>query len=166
MARPTPIQPGPGQESVWDYPRPPALERVSERLRIELGGKTLADTTRGWRVLETSHPPVYYFHPDDLNPDMIAASQGSSFCEWKGTAGYVDVLAPDGRRLEKVGWFYADPTPRFAELRDHVAFYAAPMDACWVGDEQATPQPGRFYGGWVTSRVVGPFKGIPGSWGW
>lgn len=144
---------------------PPALEPVEERLRIEFAGEVIAETTDGWRVLETSHPPVYYFPPEDLDDRFIESAQGSSFCEWKGRARYVDVVV-GGRRLERVGWFYPEPTERFAPIADHVAFYAGPMDACHVGDEQVEPQPGGFYGGWITSRVVGPFKGGPGTMGW
>jgi len=116
-------------------------------------------------VLETSHPPVYYFPPADVDQDCLQPAAGSSFCEWKGLARYFDVVVGQ-RRLSKVAWAYPDPTTPFSALADHVAFYCAPMDACWVGDEQATPQPGGFYGGWVTSWVVGPFKGEPGTMGW
>lgn len=166
MRHPKRIEPGPGQESVWDYPRPPRLERVAERLKIEVDGVTLADTTRGWRVLETSHPPVYYMPLDDLARDHLERVTGArSWCEWKGRAIYYDVVLPT-RRLSRVGWAYPEPTPAFAPIRDHVAFYAGPMDTCWVGDVRATPQPGAFYGGWVTPNVVGPFKGGPGSQFW
>ena len=150
---------------MWDYPRPPRIEPVAERLRIEFNGVTIADTTAGHRVLETSHPPVYYFPPRDLLPACIEDAGGGSFCEWKGRAAYHDVVVGD-RRLEKVAWSYPDPTEAFAPIAGHLAFYAGPMDACWVGEERATPQPGGFYGGWVTSKVAGPFKGGPGSMGW
>ncbi|KAG0622603.1 hypothetical protein M758_3G110500 [Ceratodon purpureus] len=159
------VKPGPGQESVWDYPRPPALEPVPERIRIEFNSKTIADTTRGYRVLETSHPPVYYIPQEDLKMEYVKKAQGSSFCEWKGNATYWTVQV-DGRTAEKVGWSYESPTAPFRPIKSYFAFYCAPMDACYVGDERAQPQPGGFYGGWVTSKVVGPFKGGPGSWGW
>jgi uncharacterized protein (DUF427 family) len=159
------VQPGPGQESVWDYPRPPRLEAVDRRLRVVFNGVTVADTRRGWRVLETSHPPVYYFPPDDVAREHLRDAAGSSFCEWKGSARYYDVVVDD-RTAPRVAWYYPDPTPAFAALRGAVAFYCAPMDSCWVGDERAEPQPGGFYGGWVTSGVVGPFKGPPGTMGW
>ena len=158
-------QPGPGQESVWDYPRPPRVERVPERVRITFNGVEVADSSRAWRVLETSHPPVYYIHPDDLRREYIEPSFRRSFCEWKGQASFVTLRVGD-RVAEDVGWFYSDPVPAFQSIRDHVAFYAGPMDCCMVGDEQVRPQLGGFYGGWITSKVVGPFKGGPGTELW
>lgn len=163
--RPIPEPPGPGQESVWAYPRPPRLEPVPERLRVVFDGTVIADTLRGHRVLETSHPPVYYFPPADIRPGALRPAGGGSFCEWKGRAAYFDVLGRT-RHAARVAWAYPDPTPAFSAIAGHVAFYAAPMDACTVGEEQARPQPGGFYGGWITARVVGPFKGVPGSSGW
>lgn len=162
---PKPITPGPGQESVWDYPRPPRLERVGERIRILFGGLALADTVAAWRVLETSHPPTYYLPPGDIAAGALVPVGQGSVCEWKGPARYFDVVL-GGRRASRAAWTYPAPLAPFAALADHVAFYAAAMDACWVGEERAEPQPGGFYGGWVTGRVVGPFKGGPGSWGW
>jgi uncharacterized protein (DUF427 family) len=162
---PAPSPTAPGQESVWDYPRPPRLERVPERLRIVLDGETIADTTEGWRVLETSHPPTYYLPPEAFRPGSLAPAVGGSLCEWKGRAVYYDVVGPR-RRAARAAWAYPDPTPPFAAIAGHVAVYAGPMDACFVGAERARPQPGGFYGGWVTDRVVGPFKGEPGTEGW
>jgi len=162
---PEPDPAGPGQESVWDYPRPPRLEPVPERLRVVFDGITLADTVRGWRVLETSHPPSYYLPPDDILPGALAPAGGGSLCEWKGRALYYDVVGP-GRRGERAAWAYPRPTGAFAPLAGHVAFYAGAMEACFVGDERVTPQPGGFYGGWITRKVVGPFKGEPGTMGW
>ena len=162
---PTPVKPAAGQESVWDYPRPPALEPVSKHIRILFNGEVIADSNRAYRVLETSHPPVYYILPEDLNPDYVQDASGSSFCEWKGKASYKSVKVGE-KLLNRVGWTYPNPTKRFEPIRDYVAFYAGPMDACYVGDEKVIPQPGGFYGGWITSDVVGPFKGIPGSMGW
>jgi len=159
------VQPGPCQESAWDYPRPPRLEAIDRHLRVVFDGVTVAETRRGWRVLETSHPPVYYFPPDDVAREHLRDAAGSSFCEWKGNARYYDVVAGD-RAAPRAAWYYPDPTPDFAALRGAVAFYCAPMDACWVDGERAEPQPGGFYGGWVTSGVMGPFKGAPGTWGW
>jgi len=159
------IPPGPGQESVWDYPRPPRLEPVAERLRVVLAGVDLADTTAGFRVLETSHPPVYYLPPADVDLAHLEPTPRRSFCEFKGMASYWTVRAGDRVEVD-VAWSYPEPTAGFEALRDHLAFYAARMDGCWVGDERAEPQPGGFYGGWVTSGVVGPFKGIPGSTFW
>jgi uncharacterized protein (DUF427 family) len=163
--RPDPDPVGPGQESAWDYPRPPRLEPVSAHLVVVLAGVTIAETHRAYRVLETSHPPNYYFPPDDVAPDVLAPALGTSFCEWKGRAHYFSVRVGD-RVEEEAAWAYATPSPAFASLRDHVAFYASRMDACFVDGERVVPQPGEFYGGWITSRVVGPFKGGPGSRGW
>lgn len=165
LGRPTPRPAGPGQESVWNYPRPPRLDRVADRLRIIFDGVTIADTTGAWRVLETSHPPTYYLPPDDISVGVLARASGGSLCEWKGHARYFDVVGPR-RRAARAAWAYPEPDPSFAALADHVAFYAAAMDACFVGEERVTPQPGGFYGGWITSRVAGPFKGEPGSSGW
>ena len=163
--RPQPIPPQPGQESVWDYPRPPRLEPTTKHIRIVFNGVVIADTRRAWRVLETSHPPVYYIPPEDIRMEYLQPGAGRSFCEWKGTAGYY-TLAVNGRSAENVAWYYPRPTPAFAAIRNHVAFYAAPMDECTVDGERVTPQPGGFYGGWITADVVGPFKGEPGTTGW
>ena len=152
-------------ESVWDYPRPPRVEPVSKRVQVILGGETVADTTRAHRVLETSHPPVYYLPLADVESTALVRVEGSSFCEWKGQAHYYDVVQGD-RRAERSAWGYAKPTAPFERLVDHVAFYAGPMDECTVDGERAQPQPGGFYGGWITKDLVGPFKGGPGSRGW
>ena len=165
MRRPEPLVPGPGQESVWDYPRPPRVERVDERVTILLGGALIADTDDAVRVLETSHPPVYYLPIADFAPAALVAAAGTSFCEFKGAARYFDVHG-GGVMRPAAAWTYPDPSPGFDALVGRVAVYAAPMDECTVGGEIVTPQPGGLYGGWVTSRVVGPFKGIPGSMGW
>ena len=153
------------QESVWDYPRPPRLEPVPERLRVVFDGEVIADTASGLRVLETSHPPTYYFPPGDVRPGVLAPASGASFCEWKGRAAYFTVVGRD-RRAPRAAWAYPDPSPAFRALAGHVAFYPAPMDACFVGEERVAPQPGGFYGGWITRRIAGPFKGGPGSGGW
>ena len=152
-------------ENVWDYPRPPRLERVKQRLRIVLGGETIADTTAGWRVLETSHPPTYYLPRDAFRADALTPSARRSFCEWKGDAVYWNVTGGGGTE-HHAGWSYPDPTPDFAPIRDHVAVYAGRMGACFVDDEQVTPQHGGFYGGWITSNLVGPFKGGPDTYSW
>lgn len=163
-----PIKPGPGQESCWDYPRPPACEPCSASIEIVLGGVTIARTTTSWRVLETSHPPTYYLPASAFVPGALRPTAGSSFCEWKGQAAYYDVVG--GPDLDVVapraGWTYPDPSPAFVALRDAVAVMPAAMDRCLVDDEVVVPQEGGFYGGWITSRVVGPFKGGPGTWGW
>jgi uncharacterized protein (DUF427 family) len=152
-------------ERVWDYPRPPALERVPQRLRVVAEGVTIADTVTGFRVLETSHAPTFYLPRSDILASALVPTTGQSFCEWKGIATYFDVVV-GGRRLERVAWTYERPSPDFAALAGCVAFYAGPMDACFVDDEQVTPQPGGFYGGWVTRNLIGPFKGSPGTSGW
>ena len=159
------IHPGPGQESVWDYPRPPRVEPTAAHIRIVFNAVVLADTTRAQRVLETSHPPVYYIPPDDIWMDYLTPAPGSSFCEWKGRAVYFDLRVGE-RHVDRAAWAYPDPTPRFASIKDHLAFYPSKMDACFVDDERAEAQAGDFYGGWITSRIVGPFKGAPGTWGW
>ena len=158
-------KPGPGQESVWDYPRPPRLEPVAEQLRIEFAGQIIATSENCYRVLETSHPPTYYFPPDSIAEGVLRQIHKSSACEWKGRAHYFDVVV-GSRVADAVAWSYAKPTRPFAAIQDYVSFYAEPMDACYVGDERVEPQPGNFYGGWVTSKVVGPFKGSPGTWHW
>lgn len=166
MHAPRRIEPGPGQESVWDYPRPPRLEAVTPRIRIRFNGVIVADTTRAFRVLETSHPPTYYLPPSDISMNLLTAeSTPGSVCEWKGPAVYF-TLEVNGKRAERVAWAYTRPWAGFEPIKDHLAFYAGPMDACYVDDERVTPQPGGFYGGWITSSVVGPFKGIAGSHGW
>ena len=152
-------------ESVWDYPRPPRVEATSRRVRIELGGKTIVDTTRAYRVLETSHPPVFDFPPEEVAEGVLRSLDGRTSCEWKGDASYYDVAA-GGRVVERGAWTYRDPVPAFAELRDAVAFYPGRMDACFVDDERVAAQAGDFYGGWITSEIVGPFKGEPGTSGW
>ena len=154
-----------GKESVWDYPRPPRLEPVSARIVIVLGGVTVADTTKAYRVLETSHPPNYYLPPDDIADGALVRTARASWCEWKGEAHYFDVSA-GGRTAEGAAWGYDRPTPAFAAIAGHVAFYAGPMDRCTVDGETVVPQPGGFYGGWVTDGVTGPFKGAPGPSGW
>ncbi len=163
--RPIPIPPGPDQESVWDYPRPPRLEPVTLPLRVVFAGRTIAQTRRGHRVLETSHPPTYYFPPDDVAANALGPPRMAGVCEWKGRAVLLDVEV-DGQRAEGAAWAYPRPTPGFVSIAGHLAFYCGPMQACFVGDEQAVAQPGGFYGGWITRGVVGPFKGIPGSMGW
>jgi uncharacterized protein (DUF427 family) len=152
-------------EDVWTYPRPPALQLVAKTVRIVFGGQTIAETGGAWRVLETSHPPVYYLPPEAFLPGVLEPAVGGSFCEWKGRARYWTIRS-NGRVAERAGWSYPDPTPDFVPIQDYVAVYAGPMDACFVGDEQVTPQPGGFYGGWVTKDLQGPFKGGPGSAGW
>src|ERR1700733_7004299 len=163
--RPQPDKPGPGQESVWDYPRPPRLEEFAGSITIELGGETIASTDRAWRVLETSHPPTYYLPRTAFADGVLRDAAGSSWCEWKGRARYYD-LVTEARVAERAGWTYPSPTPGFEPITGAVAVMAAQVDRCTVNGEQVEPQPGGFYGGWITSWVTGPFKGIPGSMGW
>jgi uncharacterized protein (DUF427 family) len=160
------IEPGPGQESVWDYPRPPAIEPNTKHLRVELDRVTIAETTRGHRILETSQPPAYYFPPDDVRMDLLSPSTTRTFCEWKGQAVYFSARTADDRTVEDAAWSYPDPVERYAAIKDHIAFYAQRVDACWVDGEQVRGNDGSFYGGWITSNIVGPFKGGPGTAGW
>ena len=154
-----------GQESVWKYPRPAIAELTSRRLRIVHLGVVVAETERAVRTLETSHPPTYYFPREDVATGLLRPTGQRSLCEWKGQATYFDVLV-GGAILAGAAWSYLAPTPPFSILRDHVAFYAAPFDECLVDGERVTPQPGGFYGGWITTREAGPFKGVPGSRFW
>lgn len=152
-------------ENVWDYPRPPRLEPVMDRIRIIFGGATVADTVKAFRVLETSHPPTYYLPRGDIEIAALREVAGTSLCEWKGLARYFDVVS-GSKTAPRAAWTYPDPTERFHTIRGHVAFYAEPMDACYVGDTQVLPQDGNFYGGWITGNLTGPFKGAPGTMGW
>jgi uncharacterized protein (DUF427 family) len=153
------------KENVWDYPRPPRLEPVSERITIILHGEVIVDTRSGFRVLETSHPPSYYIPRTDVSAGTLRPAAGGTLCEWKGRAIYFDIVGNKGV-IPRAAWSYPDPTEGFRAIAGHVAFYAGPMDACRVGEALVTPQPGGFYGGWITPGLVGPFKGVPGSAGW
>jgi uncharacterized protein (DUF427 family) len=159
------IEPGPGQESVWDYPRPPRVEQAAQQVKVVFNGEVIADTRRAQRVLETSHPPVYYIPPEDIRMEYLTETGRRTWCEWKGQASYYD-LSVGGRRVEHAAWFYANPSPGYGAIQGHVAFYPAKMDACFVDSEPVQAQPGDFYGGWITSSIVGPFKGGPGTRGW
>ncbi|HEU5171316.1 MAG TPA: DUF427 domain-containing protein [Gemmatimonadales bacterium] len=159
------LVPGPGQESVWDYPRPPRVEPVAHRVRVVFNGETVAHTTRALRVCETSSPPCYYIPTDDLGPGVLEESGRTSFCEWKGEARYWSVRVGD-RVARDAAWSYPDPYPEYVAIRDWVAFYPRRMESCWVGADRVEPQPGFYYGGWVTPELTGPFKGVPGSESW
>ncbi len=159
------IEPKVGQELVWDYPRPPKHERTNKRLKIIFNGEIIAETNRAFRVLETSHPPVYYFPPEDARMEFLTEANGSSFCEWKGCAGYYD-LQVGGKSVKNAAWFYPNPTGNFADIKNYLAFYPSKMDACFVDNETVQSQAGDFYGGWITAEIVGPFKGAAGTWGW
>ncbi len=148
------------RESVWNYPRPPRVEPSGKRVRVVLGGTVIADTARAHRVLETSHPPVYYVPLEDVAPGLLEPSRGrTTFCEWKGAASYFDAIGGDGRRVERAAWTYHDPSPGFEAIRDAVAFYPGPMDECTLDGERVEAQEGGFYGGWITSEIEGPFNG-------
>lgn len=159
------IEPKDGQESVWDYPRPPRLERTDKHLKIIFNGETIAETNNAYRVLETSHPPVYYFPPEDVKSEFLIKEGNQSFCEWKGHAGYYSVRVGE-KTAHEAGWFYPEPTGGFAEIRGYIAFYPSKMDACFVDGERVEAQEGDFYGGWITKEIVGPFKGGGGTRGW
>ena len=163
--RPRPVTPAAGQESVWDYPRPPRLEPFVGSITVELGGKTIASTNHAWRVLETSHPPTYYLPREAFADRALRETSGSSWCEWKGQATYYDLVTTT-RVAPKAAWSYLHPSPGFEPITDAVAVMAALVDRCTVNGEQVVPQPGGFYGGWITSWIVGPVKGVPGSMGW
>jgi uncharacterized protein (DUF427 family) len=161
MSAPHPIPPGPGQESVWDYPRPPRVEPCRRPVRIEAGGILIASSTRALRVLETAGAPTIYIPPMDVSMEHLARARGAmTYCEWKGRASYFDVT--DRRRA---AWTYKKPNAAFEELKDYISFYPAKVE-CYLDDERVRPQPGRFYGGWITDDIVGPFKGEPGSLSW
>ncbi|HKP08400.1 MAG TPA: DUF427 domain-containing protein [Microbacterium sp.] len=163
--RPEPAPVGPGQESVWDYPRPPRVERVVRRARIRLGGEVIVDTEDVIRVLETSHPPVYYLPIPAFAEGTLTPGEGSSYCEFKGGAAYFDVRG--GAEIRpRAAWTYPRPAAGFEQLAGRVAVYAREMDGCTLDGVEVVPQPGRFYGGWITPEIVGPFKGVAGSMGW
>ncbi len=153
------------RENVQDYPRPPALEPVRDRLSVVLNGVEIAATTEGFRVLETHHAPSYYFPPDSVRAGVLRPSAGMTVCEWKGVASYFDVIVEPREEL-RAAWCYAAPGEAFAAIAGYVAFYPGQMDACQVGDLRVTPQPGGFYGGWVTPDLDGIVKGGPGTEGW
>jgi uncharacterized protein (DUF427 family) len=163
--RPTPITPQPGQESVWNYPRPARLEDTDKHLRIVFNGAIIAETNRAKRVLETSHPPVYYIPSPDIKLEYLIETAQRTFCEWKGWSTYYHVSVGD-RSVDNAVWRYIDPTANFSGICDSYSFYGSLMDACYVNEELITPQPGDYYGGWITADIVGPFKGDVGTRGW
>ena len=159
------IPPQPGQESVWDYPRPPRLEDCPKHIQVVFNEIIIVDTHQAKRVLETSHPPSYYIPPSDIRMEYLIATPKSSWCEWKGQAGYYTIRVGDKEAIN-AAWYYPNPTSEFVSMKNYVAFYPGRMDACFVDGERVQPQPGDFYAGWITSDIVGPFKGGPGTWGW
>lgn len=158
-------EPGPNQESVWDYPRPPALKPCDKTIRVVFNDTTIANTTGALRILETSHPPVYYLPPSDIALQYLQREDRTTLCEFKGRAVYYTVTVGE-RSATQAAWGYPSPVDQYQALKDHIAFYASKMDACYVGEEQAHAQDGDFYGGWITDDVVGPFKGGPNTVGW
>lgn len=151
-------------ENIQDYPRPPALEPVPQMLRILLGDHLVAETVRGFRVLETHHAPTYYLPPGDVFA-RLSPARGRSICEWKGVATYWDVTIGDVM-APRAAWCYPEPTRAFLPIAGYLAFYATSMDACFVGEHRVIPQPGNFYGGWVTDNLQGRIKGAPGTEHW
>lgn len=160
-----PIQPNDQQESVWDYPRPPRLEPTSKRVRVMFNGIVIADSTQAKRVLETSHPPVYYIPPEDIHMEYLNNTSRRSYCEFKGSASYWTISVADRESVD-AAWSYKAPSPDYEAITDHIAFYANRVDECYVDDERVQAQAGDFYGGWITVDIVGPFKGAPGTSGW
>lgn len=158
-------QPLPGQESVWDYPRPPRVEPTTKRIRIVFNGETIAETTRAIRVLETSHPPAYYIPPSDIRMEYLTSTTRSTFCEFKGAASYWTIRLNE-RVAENFAWIYRQPSVGYEAIKNYLAFYPSKVDACYVNDELAQAQQGDFYGGWITQDIIGPFKGGAGTWGW
>lgn len=166
MIQPQRIDPKPGQESVWDYPRPPRLERSLKEIKIVFNEVTIAQSDHAYRILETSHPPMYYLPPEDIKLEYLKpVATNQSFCEWKGIANYYNLQVKE-REVVNAAWYYSQPTENFAIITNYIAFYVSKMDACYVDGELVTAQPGDFYGGWITQDIVGPFKGVANSWGW
>jgi uncharacterized protein (DUF427 family) len=159
------IEPQDGQESVWDYPRPPRVEKCSKRLKVVFNGVVIAESTEAYRVLETSHPPAYYFPPQDVKRQYIKKTPRTTFCEFKGQAAYYSISV-EGKTAENAIWVYENPAKGYEAIRSYLSFYANKVDACFVDDEQVVAQAGDFYGGWITKDVVGPFKGEIGTRGW
>lgn len=157
-------KPGAGRESVWDYPRPPRLEHDARRIEVRSGGRVLADSRRTYRVLETASPPTFYIPPEDVVVELLRPRPGGSVCEWKGTAIYW-ALQADNVAAEAIAWSYPDPMPGFAAIAGYFSFYPGRVES-YVDGERVLPQPGGFYGGWVTGEIVGPFKGEPGTGHW
>ncbi len=156
--KPKRIEPGPGQESVWDYPRPPKVEKTSKQVRVLYDGVVIAETKRAIRVLETGHPPVYYIPREDIQMEYLTVSKRTSTCEFKGTAFYYNMKGKT-KTHDSAAWSYPKPTSGYEMIRDHIAFYPKLMDACFVNGERVIPEPAQYYGGWITREIVGPFSG-------
>lgn len=159
------IKPKAGQESVWDYPRPPKIETFDGHIRILFNKEIILETNKAFRILETSHPPTYYLSLDKFIEDALILNHNTSYCEFKGKASYYDV-SYNGKTAVNAAWGYTEPHEIYQGLKYHVAIYAHMMDACYVNGEKVQSQEGNFYGGWITSNIVGPYKGGLGTWGW
>jgi uncharacterized protein (DUF427 family) len=157
--------PGPGQESIWDYPRPPKVELFTKKIRVEFAGVVIADTTESYKVSETSSPPCYYIPQTDIKMDYLFKSAYRTLCEWKGSASYWTIQVGD-KITKNAGWSYPEPWDGFEQIKDCIAFFAGRVDGCYIDTEKVVPQAGDFYGGWITSNIVGPFKGDPGTEAW
>lgn len=167
MRRHPPRDPvGPGQESVWDFPRPPALERCAHHVTVWHRDVLVADSPRQWRVLETAHAPAYYLPREDVRLDLLRDSATRTTCEYKGRAAYADLVLPDGHQVPDVCWWYPQPTARYAAMAGAICFYPQRVDRCTVDGEMVTPLQGSFYGDWPTTRIAGPYKGGPGTEWW
>lgn len=161
-------EPAEGQESVWDYPRPPKVVKDERHVVVKAGGQLIADTHNAWRVLETASAPSFYLPPEDVNETLLKRASGASFCEWKGQARYWDIILPENAGqpgISRAVWSYHQPSERFSPIDGYYSFYPALVE-CFVDGERVTPQPGGFYGGWITNEIVGPVKGEPGTGGW
>jgi len=158
-------KPSEGTESVWDYPRPPRIEKVSKHVQVFFCGELIADTWAAFRVLETSHPPTYYIPPEDTRLELLQKTYKRTLCEYKGVADYYD-LKVDDRVSKNAAWNYPNPTHEYELLRNYLSFYPSRVDDCYVDGERVRAQEGDFYGGWITDNIVGPFKGAPGTEGW
>ena len=165
MRKPIPLAINPGQESVWDYPRPAIWQDTDVHIKVIFNELEIANTKTAKRVLETSHPPVYYLPPEDIKLEYLVETPRQTRCEWKGSCVYYNLRVGD-KQVNQAAWCYTRPTSNFEPLKGYFAFYPRLMDACYVNDELVTPQPGNFYGGWITSDIVGPFKGEPGTMYW
>ncbi len=159
------IEPEPGQESVWDYPRPPRVDPSTRHVEVYFAGELIADTRKSIRILETSHPPVYYIPRTDVRDEFLSENSRTTYCEYKGSARYLSIKVGD-QIAEDAAWQYPEPSKAYASIAGYIAFHPAKVSACLVDGEVVQPQPGEFYGGWITSDIVGPFKGGPGTWGW
>lgn len=165
-SRPTPEPIKEGEESVWDYPSPPRIEKIANEIQVVFNGEAVIDSKGGYRILETSHPPTYYIDPSGIKAEHLKESGGGgSYCEWKGTATYYDIVVGD-KVAQRAAWVYKNPSGMYRNIKDHIAVYAGKMEYCTVDGEKVIPQPGQFYGGWITKNIKGPFKGVDGSWGW